>query len=125
MNIRKNAALFTLGGAAYVALELLWRGRSHVSMFLAGGASLLLVGRLNRVEPKLPLPLRAVVGAGIITTVELAAGMLFNREYTVWDYRNVPGNYLGQICPRFSLLWILLSLVVLLVYDPLERLAER
>ncbi len=125
MEIRKHALLFSLGGLAYVGLELLWRGRTHYSMFLAGGASLLLIGKLNHVEPKLPLPLRAVAGAGIITMVELAAGLLFNRDYTVWDYRQVPGNYLGQICLPFSLLWILLAGLVLLIHDPLEKLVDR
>ena len=125
MNIRKSSVLFALGGSAYVALELLWRGRSHVSMFLAGGASLLLVGKLNHVQPRLPLPLRAVAGAGIITTVELLAGLLFNRDYAVWDYRSLPGNLWGQICPRFFLLWVLLAALVLVIYDPLEKLVDR
>ena len=122
MGIGKKGILFSLGGLAYVALELLYRGRSHISMFLAGGTSLLLIGALNHVKPRLPLPLRAVAGAGIITMVELAAGLIFNRDYGVWDYRSQPGNWLGQICPQFFLLWILLSALVLLIYDPLEKL---
>lgn len=125
MNIRKKTALFGLGGLAYVGLELLWRGRSHFSMFLAGGASLLLIGKLNRTEPKLPLLLRAAAGSGIITAVELAVGLLFNRDYAVWDYRDQWGNWLGQICPLFSLLWIGIALLVLLIYDPLEKLLDR
>ena len=125
MQIRKKGLLFSLGGLTYCGLELLWRSRTHFSMFLAGGTSLLLIGRLNHTEPKLPLPLRAGVGSGIITMVELAAGLLFNRNHTIWDYRDMPGNWLGQICPQFSLLWILLAALVLLIYDPLEKLAER
>ena len=125
MRFLRKTALFFLGGGAYVGLELLWRGRSHFSMFLAGGASLLLIGKLNHTEPKLPLPLRAAAGAGIITMVELAMGLIFNRNYTVWDYRDQWGNWLGQICPVFSLLWIGIALVVLLIYDPLEKLLER
>ena len=125
MGFLRKAALFSLGGGAYVGLELMYRGRSHISMFLAGGAALLLIGKLNRVQPKLPLLFRAVVGGGIITMVELAAGLLFNRSYAVWDYRGQWGNWMGQICPRFSLLWILLAALVLLVYDPLEKLVDR
>ena len=90
-------------------------------MFLAGGTCFLLIGHLNRVEPKLPLPLRAVVGAGIVTMVELAAGLLVNREYGVWDYRDQPGNFLGQICPLFSALWIPLSLMAAVLYDRMDR----
>jgi uncharacterized membrane protein len=125
MKFLRKAALFYLGGMAYVGLELLWRGRSHYSMFLAGGASLLLIGQLNRTQPRLALPLRALTGAGIITMVELAAGLLFNRDYAVWDYRSLPGNWLGQICPRYFLLWLVLATLVLLIYDPLEKLVDR
>ena len=121
MDFWKKGTLFSLGGLAYCGLELLWRGRTHYSMFLAGGASLLLLGKLNHMEPKLPLFLRAVVGSGIITMVELAAGLVFNRSYTVWDYRDQWGNWLGQICPLFSLLWIGIAALVLLIYDPLEK----
>ena len=125
MKFLRKAALFCLGGMAYVGLELLWRGRSHYSMFLAGGASLLLIGQLNRTQPRLALPLRALTGAGIITMVELAAGLLFNRDYAVWDYRSLPGNWLGQICPRYFLLWLVLATLVLLIYDPLEKLVDK
>ena len=125
MDFWKKGTLFSLGGLAYCGLELLWRGRTHYSMFLAGGTSLLLLGKLNRAEPKLPLFLRAVVGSGIITMVELTAGLIFNRSYTVWDYRDQWGNWLGQICPLFSLLWIGIAALVLLIYDPLENLVDR
>ena len=47
MHWKKNCALFVLGGAGYVGLELAWRGRSHISMFLAGGVCFLLLGRLG------------------------------------------------------------------------------
>ena len=125
MEFLKKGALFSLGGLAYCGLELLWRGRTHYSMFLAGGTSLLLLGKLNCTEPKLPLFLRAVVGSGIITMVELSAGLVFNRSYTVWDYRDQWGNWLGQICPLFSLLWIGIAALVLLIYDPLEKLISH
>ena len=36
--------LFLIGGALYVALEYFWRGYSHVSMFVTGGAALMLLG---------------------------------------------------------------------------------
>ena len=116
MKIRKKGAIFAIGGSLYVLMELLWRRRSHYSMFLAGGSCLLLVGHLEETEPKLPFPLRVITGAGIITTVELAAGLLFNRRYTVWDYRKMPGNYRGQICLPFCLLWIPLSAIAGKVY---------
>ena len=120
-----KTALFCLGGGSYCGLEMLYRGRTHGSMFLAGGASFLLVGQLNHTKPRLPLSLRAVAGAGIITLVELAAGLIFNRDYAVWDYRDQPGNFMGQICPIFSTLWIGAAALILLIYDPAEKTIRR
>ena len=122
MNAKKQCALFARGGAGYVGLELLWRGRSHYSMFLAGGVCFLLLGKLNR---KLSLPLRAILGAGIITLVELAAGLLVNRGYAVWDYRDRVGNFLGQICPLYCLLWIPVSAGAQGIYHRAERMLAK
>ena len=122
LRIFKPAFLFLIGGAAYVTLEWLWRGWSHGSMFLAGGSCFLLLGKLNTIRPKLFLPLRGIVGAGIITMIELLAGLLFNRDYKVWDYRSLPVNFHGQICLRFFLLWIPLSLFAMYLYEKLEKL---
>ena len=129
MRILKGFLLFLLGGSAYVGLEWLWRGRSHISMFFAGGISFLLLGKLNNARPRLNLPLRGIVGAGIITMVELAAGLLCNRSYGVWDYRHLPFNFHGQICLFFSLLWIPISLLAMglyrLVSSSLESVTGR
>lgn len=87
-----------------MTLELAWRGWSHGSMFLAGGTCFLLLGRLNAL--RIPPAIKLLLGSAVITGVELTAGLLFNRNYTVWDYRNLPFSFLGQICLPFSLLWI-------------------
>lgn len=121
MILWRKSVLFYLGGCAYMGLELLWRGYSHGSMFLAGGLCFLLIGHLNAVQPRLVLPLRILAGAGIITMVELLFGLLVNREYAVWDYRGSPGNLWGQICPAFMLLWVVLSLPALGLHDFLEK----
>ena len=125
MRFWRKAVLFYLGGCAYVGLELLWRGRSHGSMFAAGGLCFLLVGHLNEVQPRLPLIPRAMVGALVITMVELAAGLAVNRGYAVWDYRDQPGNLWGQICPAFTLLWIPIALAAMFLYSELDARLKR
>ena len=118
MKIARNIAFFLVGGSAYVGLELLWRRRSHISMFAAGGLCFLLIGKLRH----LPLPwlVRAVSGAGVITAVELGTGLLVNRKYRVWDYRDQWGNLRGQICPFFMVLWIPVSLLAMGLYGLTE-----
>ena len=119
MEIVKKTALWTIGGGVYVGLELLWRGRSHISMFAAGGLCVLLLGKLRH------LPGRLVLGPAVITAVELVTGLLVNRDYAVWDYRSVPGNFLGQICPVYTLLWLPLSLAAMALYAAAERVLDR
>ena len=111
-----------MGGGAYVGLELLWRGRSHVSMFAAGGLSFLLLGKIR--ETALPDPVKPVAGAAVITAVELGTGLLVNRDHHVWDYRGVPWNFKGQICLPFSLLWIPVSMLGMGFYGLAEKAGE-
>ena len=118
MHFRKNALLFCCGGGLYVALELLWRQRSHWSMFLAGGLCFRLLGLLER--RSLPPVARAGAGAAVITLVELGTGLLVNRDYQVWDYRAQPGNLRGQVCPLFTLLWMPVSLAGMALHKQLE-----
>ena len=125
LEILKNMMLFLLGGGGYVGLEFLWRGRSHGTMFLAGGLCFLLLGKLNTVKPRLPLAPRCLVGAGVITAVELAVGLLANRDYQIWDYRRLPLNFHGQICMLYSLLWIPVSCGALLLHEVLIRRLSR
>ena len=101
-------------------------------MEITSASAFLLLGRLEEVRPRLPGLLRALAGAWVITLVELFFGMVFNRDYRVWDYRGLPGNYLGQICPRFFLLWVGLAWAAGRVYckavkalSCLERVAPQ
>ena len=104
-------------------LELLWRGWSHGSMFLAGGTSFLLLGQLTRTKIR-PVG-KALLGTCVITGVELATGLLFNRNYQVWDYRKVPLSFVGQICLPFSLLWIPVGMGAMGLYKILDRCLVR
>ena len=119
MKFVKPVLLFIAGGLGYVALECLWRGWSHGSMFLAGGTCFLLLGMLNRLRT--PLPVKAVLGAGVITAVELMTGLMINRDHRVWDYRTMPLSFQGQICLPFSLLWIPVGLGAMSLYKKLDK----
>ncbi|MBQ3131791.1 MAG: hypothetical protein IJC24_03695 [Clostridia bacterium] len=104
---------FILGGAAYVGLEYLWRGRSHISMFITGGlAFALLDGIFLRYD--LPILYKCAAGALIITALEFTAGYIVNlrMELRVWDYSGRRFNLYGQICPEYSLMWAALTLPI-------------
>ena len=63
-------------------------------------------------SPKCFATLFAMAAAGI-TGVELALGLLFNRQHQIWDYRRLKGNCMGQICPRYFCIWLLLARALL------------
>lgn len=106
---------FLLGAAGYPALELLWRGRTHWSMALAGGASMLLIRRVQRTHG--PTWRRAAICGAWITAIEYACGELFNRDHRVWDYRRMPLNLRGQVCLPYTLLWCGLSAGMIAAMD--------
>ena len=125
--INMTTAFFLLillaGGTVYVCIELLWRGRSHWSMFLDSGLCAALIGMLNEWAPGLPLSAQAVLGACVITCSELLFGSLFNRSFAVWDYRGLPHNFRGQICPQYFCAWLFIALLAVFLDDVIRLLA--
>ena len=125
MRISKILGLFSLGGGLYCGIELLWRRRTHGSMFLLGGLCFVLLGELGRFRSRLNLPVRAMLCGGIITALELLCGLAVNRKYTVWDYRDVPLNFKGQICLPYAAAWMPLGLVAMWLYGKLGGLPAK
>ncbi len=111
------------GGSAYVLIEILFRGYSHISMFVLGGICLTLVDIADRAFYRLGTLPKAVICGLIISIAELIAGIVLNlyMELYVWDYSNMRFNLLGQICPQFSVMWILLSIPALYLARAVRR----
>lgn len=121
--IGKTLALGLVGGSLYAALELGFRGFTHVSMFLLGGVCFIAIGLLNELyERDMALLSQMVVSATIITAGELAAGLVVNvwLRLGVWDYSTLPYNLLGQISLLWSCVWFWLSLPAILLDDLLR-----
>ena len=119
---RKIELEFLAGGVGYGLIELLWRGRTHWSMVIAGGACLVILCIINESMGKKHIILRAAAGALAITAVEFAVGVVVNRMLGlgVWSYGEMFGNVMGQICPLYSFLWFLLCIPVLAAAKKLE-----
>lgn len=116
----KYLFMFILGGFAYGAIENLTRGYSHISMFIAGGLCFILIGLINEVLPwDIAITTQMLISTGIITTIELITGLIVNvwLGLNVWDYSQLPYNYMGQICLLFSVLWFILSFFAILCDD--------
>ena len=126
MKFLRGCILFYIGGTAYMILEFLWRGRSHGSMFLLGGLCFLLVGGGAQKFQRIPVPVRPLLGAAVITGLELLTGLLVNRDHEVWDYRDQLCHLDGQICLAFSLFWVPVSLMAMELYAVTwKKLAQK
>ena len=115
----KYLTLFLVGGAFYYALEMLFRGYSFLAMAGCGGLCFIICGVLNEKDRCMPLVLQMAIAAFGITAIEFVFGLVLNvwLDLGMWDYSNMPGNILGQICPQFMVLWFFLSGVGIILDD--------
>ena len=122
MKIWKDTVLGYIGGMIYVVLEIIWRGWSHGSMFVVGGICFVLIGGIDRVFPEMPLLMQSVLGASVVTAMELISGLFLNvyLRLGVWDYSALPYNLMGQVCMPYFFLWIMVSLVAVWLDDYLR-----
>ncbi len=121
--MHKFIRLFCIGGGAYTLLEIVWRGRSHWSMFLVGGACFHLIGSIGTRLHRHSRLLIGTVCSAMVTAVEYVSGCLLNRrlKLNVWDYSHMPANFKGQVCLLYSTLWGGLSLCVVPIYRALNK----
>lgn len=107
--------LFSIGGAGYGLIEILWRRYTHWSMVLTGGTCFLMLYKIfKKIADKTKLWQKCLVGSTVITSIEYFVGCIVNikLKLKVWDYSDMPMNLHGQICLFYSFLWGLLSIPI-------------
>lgn len=111
MTVLEIAFVYVLGAFGYGGVELLWRGHTHWTMLLLGGACLLVIYAITA-RGRGALWARCLFCAGAVTALEFGVGCVVNLYlgWDVWDYSGIPGNLLGQVCPLYAGLWYLLSI---------------
>ena len=123
---KKYAFCFAIGSAGYGIIELIWRGRTHWTMLIAGGICFVIFSLIEERMREKSLLTKCMLCSLSITLVELIFGIIFNiiLKMNVWDYSKIPLNIFGQICPLYSMLWAGLSLLILPIAKKLNE-AER
>lgn len=125
--LKKDAVFFAIGGAGYAIIELLWRGHTHWTMIIAGGICFIIFSRIAENLKDKPLIFKAALCALGVTAIELIFGVVFNLIFRmdVWDYSKLPFNFLGQICPLFTVLWGVLGLFFLPIADMINKMIQK
>lgn len=116
------SVLAAFGGAMYVLIELLWRGRSTVEMFWLAAICSIFIALLNTIFTYDVDYLVQVFSCGIFCTIaEYICGMCYNSDYHIWDYRTLPlSSPDGQINLFFTFAWMGISAVGIILMDYIE-----
>lgn len=118
--LAKYAYLFWFGGSFYVTLEVVYRQYSHVSMLILAGLVFIIIDLLNEIWGwETSLILQVLVGTVIATISEFITGCIVNLwlGLNVWDYSNLPFNLYGQVCLQFTLIWMPIILLAIVLGD--------
>ena len=119
----KYIILFLVGYCVYIAIEVTFRNYSFPLMGIVGAVSFILIDRINEVMPwDTDLIIQSIIGSLIVTAFELVVGeglKIFNQP-PMWDYSSLPLNFDGVICLPFSLIWILLSAIAIILADSIN-----
>nr|WP_302638246.1 putative ABC transporter permease [Clostridium sp. CAG:221] len=118
-----SSILFFIYGFMYYIIEVLYRGYSHWSMFFLGGLCGVIIGLLNEKNKTISVLKQGIYGALIVTILEFIIGYIVNilLGWNIWDYSNVPFNFLGQICLPFTIIWFILSVFCIYLDDFLRE----
>lgn len=114
---------FCLAGGLYMTLELVYRQYTDYHMFyLAGVIGIVLLNINEWIDYDTSFLLQVFICGTAAIIGELLFGILFNSDYHIWDYRNLPFNFMGQIQLYFAIIWYILSAIFIPVLDYIDYL---
>lgn len=113
---------FLAGGNLYCAIELIYRARTHYSMFFCSGLAIIILLYIYQSSKNINPILFGLLGAVVITSLEFLFGVVFNLwlDMGVWDYSNTPLNLFGQICLPFSTIWFVFGIIIYYVFKVIK-----
>lgn len=125
--------LWTWGGAVYFLLEVVYKTvtnhpeRISWTMLVLAIILCIPVERAGYQLPwECPLWVQALICTTLVTIVEFLAGCVLNLwlGMDIWNYSELPLNLLGQICLPFFIVWWILCVIFIPVFDVLRYIID-
>ena len=113
---------FLIGGNVYCLIELIYRSKTHYSMFFCAGLAVIIMLFIYRSNKAISPVIFGLIASLVITALEFIFGIVFNLflNEKVWDYSNTPLNIMGQICLPFSVIWFFFGLLLLFIFKSVK-----
>ena len=120
--IAKLIFTYALCGGLYLLIEIFWRGRTDLTMFFLAGFLGLFAMFFNNIFSYETDYIVQVFSVSIITTFfEGLFGNLYNLDYAIWDYRNLPLSlWNDQINLIFFLFWNIIVAIAIPILDYID-----
>ena len=120
--IAKLIFTYALCGGLYLMIEMLWRNHTFLSMFWLAGFLGLFAMFFNNIFSYETDYIIQVLSVSIIATFfEGLFGNVYNMDYAIWDYRNLPLSFWNdQINLIFFLFWIIIVAIIIPILDYID-----
>ena len=124
-NVFRMFILFLICGIVYYSLEIIYRGYSHISMFiLAGVCGVLFVDMPNNIYSfELGFLKQISISTLLCTIGEGICGLIVNTwlDLNVWDYSNLYGTFFFGQCNLFFVgIWVLIVTIGIFICDAIN-----
>jgi len=122
-SIFETFILFAVGFCTYITIECCYRQISYWEMGFCGGLAIVFLDRLNNeISWNIDILFQGLIGSALISSLELLIGTLSLNGILpqMWDYSKLPLNYKGIVCVPFSLIWVGLSIIAIMIADSIH-----
>lgn len=120
-NVMRILFFYCFGGGVYITMELLYRQYTTYHMFyLAGFVTLTILLINNWLSYDTDFFLQVLICGTCALIGELICGLIFNADYSIWDYREMRFHLFGQIQLYFAIVWYLLSAIFIPILDYID-----
>lgn len=147
--MKKIITLFVIMGLLYLDMEVAFRaincklvgvlpnikplslaGWTSLWMLIVGGLSGVALGLLNEINfirKNFNVFFQVLLGTVIVLLFELTSGIIFNLKLklNIWDYSDLPYNFLGQISLLHAFFWFFLCPFVFWIDDVLRNVLYK
>lgn len=103
---RLYLSLFSSSGMIYWLMEIAWKQHSHWSMYFLASCMTVFADVINEITPKMKMWKQSLIFCVFVLTMEYIFGIIFNADYSIWDYRSLKYNLNGMISLQFSFVWL-------------------